>query len=125
MVEVGNCALLVLKDLGALLKEIVAGQQNLPAVVAWVVILLHDRQHGVDGDAVSPTTQRLGNVAAQTEAELLRAGSAQIGRGFGFSAGSGFSGAGCVFTVRSLPRPPAIPLAELDGATLAPVIASW
>ena len=76
VVEVGNCALLVLKDLRALLKEIVAGQQNLPAVVGWVVILLDDRQHGVDGDAVSPTTQRLGNVAAQTEAELLGAGSA-------------------------------------------------
>ena len=76
MVEVRNCALLVLKDLRALLKEIVAGQQNLPPVVGWVVILLDDRQHGVDGDAVSTTTQRLGNVAAQTEAELLRAGSA-------------------------------------------------
>jgi hypothetical protein len=37
----------------------------------------------------------------------------------------GFSGAVCVFTVRSLPRPPAIPLAALAGATLAPVIASW
>ena len=121
VVEVRNCAPLVLKDLRALLKEIVAGQQNLPPVVAWVVILLDDRQHGVDGDAVSTTTQRLGNVAAQTEAELLRAGSAQIG----VDRSPGFSGAGCVFTVRSLPRPPAIPLAELAGATLAPVIASW
>ena len=80
MVEVRDGVSLVLKDLDALLKEIVAGQQNLPAVVGWVVILLDDRQHGVDGDAVSSTTQRLGNVAAQTEAELLGAGSAQIGR---------------------------------------------
>jgi hypothetical protein len=45
--------------------------RKLPPVVGWVVILLDDRQHGVDGEAVGPTTQHLGNVAAQTEAELL------------------------------------------------------
>ena len=119
MVEVGNPVSLVLKDLGTLLKEIVVGQQNLPLVVARVVILLHDRQHGVDGDPVAATTQRLRNVAAQTKAELLRASFAQIAHRLRFLRRR------WVFTVRSLPRPPAIPLAELDGATLAPVIASW
>ena len=90
MVEVRNPAPLVLKNLDTLLKEIVVGQQNLPPIVAWVGILLHDRQHGVDGDPVSATAQGFGNITAQTEAELLRAGSAQIGRWIRFLGGLRF-----------------------------------
>jgi hypothetical protein len=85
VVEVRNRALLVLKDLRAPLKEIVAGQQNLPPVAGGIIILLDDGQHGVNGDAVPTTTQRLGNVAGQTEAELLHAGSAQVCHWFRFS----------------------------------------
>ena len=53
MVEVGNGAPFFLKDLGALLEEIVARIQDLAFMVARVVALLDHRQHRVDSKLVA------------------------------------------------------------------------
>ena len=78
MVEVRNGASFFLEDLGALLEEIVARIKDLAFMVARVVALFDDRQHGIDGKLVAAAAQSFRNIAAQTEAELLCAPSAQI-----------------------------------------------
>ena len=73
MVEVWNGVRFGLEDLCALLEEIVARQQDLLAIVACIGVvaaLFDDGEDRVDGDAVASAAQRLGNVVAETEAEL-------------------------------------------------------
>src|SRR5258708_4084867 len=83
VVEIGNGAPFFLEHLDALLEEIVARIQDLAFTIARVVALLDHRQDGVDGELVAAAAQRLRNIAAQTEAKLLRAPRAQIGQGSG------------------------------------------
>jgi hypothetical protein len=75
VVEVRNGMFFSLEDLSALLEEVIARQQDLSPIVAGVreiIALLDDGEYSVDGNAVAPTSQRLGNVVAEAEAELLR-----------------------------------------------------
>jgi hypothetical protein len=52
--------------------------EDLAFAISRVVAQLHHRQHGVNGQPIAAAAQRLRNIAAQTEAELLGARRAQI-----------------------------------------------
>src|SRR5207249_9683077 len=80
VIEVRNGAPFHFEDFHALLEDLIARIQNLAFPIARIVALFHYRQYRVDCELVAAGAKSFRNIAAQTEAELLRARGAQIGR---------------------------------------------
>ena len=66
-----NGAAVLFEDLDALLEEFVARIEDLALLVARIVAVLADDQHGIDGQFVAAAAQRLGDGRIDLEAELL------------------------------------------------------
>ena len=75
-----NRAAIRFEDLAALLEKFEAGIQYLALVVARVVAVFADDQHGIDGEFVTAAAQRFGDGRIHLEPELLRALLAEIAR---------------------------------------------